>query len=85
MKTKMENRLLWTPEQVQGWLEHCPKPDGSGTYVFRGWIVDGNFFCAECVHTLVENGHNLPPQSPAIPLGTPCDDLCDGCGGKLKT
>ena len=60
----------------------------------RGWVVDGELYCAECVHRLVENNIALPPKARAknpmrgaifIALGTDCEGTCEGCGGELKS
>ena len=98
MKTKRRQqnpRSLWTPARVKGWLEHCPKSDEQEMYVCRGWGVDGEFYCAECVHRLVENHIPLPAQATAenpiqgsvfVPLDA--DDarekmMCEGCSARL--
>jgi len=61
--------------------------------VLKGWIVDGEFYCAECVHRLVENGVLLPPAatlgnsrrgSIAVPLGEAWPWPCEGCGAEPK-
>jgi hypothetical protein len=98
---KKKRRQLWTPEQVQRWLEDCTPYTGKPVYCFAGWFVDGTIYCAECVHTLVENGHPLPPEmvmdeypyrgSYVIPFSAYRTEKwlrkerCNGCGGKLKT
>lgn len=90
MKTK--RRTLWTPANVKRWLEDCPAFEGQPSYCFIGWIVDSSLYCAECVHTLVENGHPLPPVakrsnrkrgSVALVEGKLDDCFCDGCGWLL--
>ena len=98
MKTKRKQQnshTLWTPARVKSWLEHCAKSDGEEIYVGRGWVVDGEFYCAECVHRLVENNIPLPPSATAknpmqgsIAVGWDADGaeekmMCEGCGAKL--
>lgn len=102
MKTKSQPqkpRPLWTPKQVQTWLEDCPPPDSTDSYAVLGWVVAGSLYCAACVHALVETGHHLPSNSPAIPLGAAsyvcgddcgddccencCEYCCEGCGNGI--
>jgi hypothetical protein len=94
MKPKEDARQLWTPAFVRERLEGCPKPDGEETHVLEGWIVDGEFYCAECVHRLVENNIPLParatPDNPqrgsiAVPLGEDWPWPCAGCGAQPET
>ena len=98
MKTKRKQqnrRTLWTPARVKSWLEHCPESDAEEMHVCRGWVVDGEFYCAECVHRVVENNIPLPPQaiennpmrgSIFVPLdadGAKEKMMCEGCGARL--
>jgi len=91
MKAKNQGqsaRPLWTPARVKGWLERCPKSDKEEDSVLKGWIVDGEFYCAECVHRLVENNIPLPAKatagdpmtgSIAVFPAADFDDPCQGC------
>lgn len=57
--------------------------------------MDGEFYCAECVHRLVENSIPLPPKATAKnPMrgsifvfldagGTKEKMMCEGCGASL--
>ena len=97
MKTKRKQQnshTLWTPscQKLAGTLREIRREE---IYVATGWVVDGEFYCAECVHRLVENNIPLPPSATAknprqgsIAVGWDADGAeekmtCEGCGAKL--